>query len=131
MSFRSIGLVIATVAAASGCTTDDKGLSCGLLDGYITSDGETYCPDPAAPDDCVLVRDTMVESFVRCGLDDVDATDAAASTFDCRTAVATTTSFDDCIAQLDDTDTCLATAADLPASCIGAVVMHADGSDRP
>ena len=123
MSFRSLALVV--IVATTGCTVDDKGLTCGLLDGYITADGETYCPDPAAEDDCVLVRDTMVESFVRCGANDDDATAAAASTFDCSTAVATTTTFDACVAALDDAGACMATAADLPDSCVGAVLLHA------
>ena len=121
MSVRCIAL--AAVVMASGCTVDDKGLTCGLLDPYVTADGETYCPDPAAEDDCVLVRDTMVEAFVRCGADEAAATDAATSTFDCSTAVATTTSFDDCVTQLDEA--CLATAADLPEPCVGAVLLHA------
>lgn len=124
MPVRLLALVV--VVVVSGCTVDEKGLTCGLLDPYITAAGETYCPDPAAADDCVLIRDAMVESFVRCGANDDAATAAAASTFDCSTAVATTTSFDDCISALDDTDACLATAADLPDSCVGAVLLHAE-----
>jgi hypothetical protein len=125
MLLRSIVVAVVGVAAAlSGCTTDEKGLNCGLLDVYTNSAGEAYCPDPAAEDDCVLLRDTMVESFVRCGLDEATATEAAEDSFDCTTAVATTTSFDDCVAKLDDADLCLVTAADLPESCYGAVLMH-------
>ncbi len=121
MSFRSIALVV--VAAVSGCTTDDKGLSCALADVYIAADGKTWCPDPAAPGDCERVRDAMVTSFVRCGTDD-DANDAAERTFDCSTAVTTTTSLNECLAALDDDDTCLATAADLPDDCVDAVVLQ-------
>ena len=125
MALRSIVVAVVGVAAAlSGCTTDEKGLNCALRDTYTNSADETYCPDPDAEDDCVLLRETMVEAFVRCGLNEATATNAAEDTFDCATAVATTTSFDTCVAELDDDDLCLVTAADLPESCYGAVLMH-------
>lgn len=120
-----VGFLVVGVAAAQGCVSDEKGLSCGVLDAYTTAAGETYCPDPAAEDDCILVRDTMVESFVRCGADEAVAADAAESTFSCADAKATTVSFDECVTRLDDEDFCLATAADLPSSCVGAVLMSA------
>lgn len=121
MFLRSISLaIVAVAAAATGCTTDVKGLNCGLLDAYVDAEGNSYCPDPAAEDDCVLVRDTMLDAFVRCGLDEATATDAAEQSFDCSSAVATKTTFDDCVSALEDS-TC---PVEVPTSCVGAVLTN-------
>lgn len=121
-SFVVSALCAVVVCAGSGCTTDVKGESCGVLDAFYDGD-DAYCPDEDAPDDCEDVIDALVDAFAGCGVDEDQARDAAEDALDCDTAVATTNDFDDCLDTLQETE-CLLAEDGLPDDCKGAVLTH-------
>lgn len=110
--------VIFAVLALNACATDVKGESCGFLDAFVTEDGETYCPDENAPEDCEGLKDAAVVWFVGCGISEAEAEQAADNAFACENAVASSPDFDECIDTLEN-EPCEALA--LPDVCKGAV----------
>jgi hypothetical protein len=109
--------MILPLLATAACTTDVKGESCGFLDAFVDSEGNTYCPDDNAPADCEELKDAVVGSFVECGLDEETARSTADDAFACDSAVATTTDFDACIELLEKG--CTVT---MPDECSGALL---------
>lgn len=92
-----------------GCAlTDIKGDTCTADDMFQTVDGDQYCRDEAAPDECEQVVDAIIDAFVLCAdgaftEEELRAELAAEGvTFDCDAAVATSVDLDECYAQLAD-----------------------------
>ncbi len=113
----ALGLVLASIA----CTVDTKGDQCPLAEAYQTEDGETYCEDPLAPENCERLVDTLIDRTSVCsGLDRQSIEEEFEAPFDCSDAVATTTEFEDCVADLEEAP-CEGSAPVLPDNCNGVV----------
>lgn len=128
----AVAVSFASLACSAGCTTDEKGANCGFLDAYIGEDDELYCPDPDAPDDCDALLDETIDVVLRCANSagagvteeqlraELEAQDALPP---CDDAVATTSSYDVCITELNDLSRCNADGTfDPPESCDGSVL---------
>lgn len=110
-----------TGAFASGCAVDVKGDQCPLADAYQTDDGDTYCEDPLAPENCERLVDTLIDRTSDCsGLDRQSIEEEFDAPFNCDDAVATTTAFEDCVSELEEAE-CDGSAPVLPDSCTGVV----------
>jgi hypothetical protein len=127
-----LAIVVALLAAA-GCTTDAKGANCGLLDTYVNSDDEVYCPDPDAPDDCEALMDETIDAAVRCangaGIPITEEQlraelEDGGSLLECENAVATTTSYQACADELRGLSVCNEDGTlEPPATCEGSVLL--------
>lgn len=115
----------------TACITDVKGAQCGFLDAFVDSEGQQYCPDEAAPEDCEALNDAIVDAAVLCGGGAFTEEELRAELGDsgalqtCDQAVATSTDYDDCVDILSDEQNppCEGTSlAPPPDVCIGAVL---------
>ena len=126
-------VIVISAGLLMGCGTDAKGESCGVLDMLVNSDGDQYCPDEAAPQDCEDLNDALVDAAVLCGGGLFSEEELRAELEDggalnnCDNAVATTTDYDDCIDFLTDEaePPCEGTSlAPPPDACVGAVLVN-------
>ncbi len=103
------------------CTTDERGNQCPLSEAYQTDDGETYCEDPLAPEDCERLVSVILDRTSECsGIDRQSLEAEFDAPFDCDDAVATTTAFDDCVEGIE-TGECVDITVAFPESCQGVV----------
>jgi hypothetical protein len=129
-----VALALFGLVAAPACTTDEKGASCDALSSYTTGDGETYCPDESAPDDCRAFTDTLVRRAAECSNGAFTEEELRAEfesreeSLDCDTAVATTVRFDDCLSGIEDDAFCDGAGSfTRPAACEGAILTDTTG----
>lgn len=122
--------VLFLVALGAACGNDSKGNSCGVLDMYVSSDDDTYCPDPDAPEQCEALFDDMLGAFVICAEESglsYDEDDLRAELEDrgalpsCDRAVATSLGYEDCQDLLRDPE-CEGSTPKLGDSCSGVVL---------
>ncbi len=115
------------VAPFCSCATDVKGASCSPLDTYTNDAGDAYCPDPDAPKDCDTVFDAIIAKTVECAnaagnpITEAEVR-AQVDLPDCKTAVATTTDFDQCVDELSAAQCAADGSFSGPEICKGAVL---------
>jgi hypothetical protein len=109
--------VLLLAALSSACASDAKGNSCGLLDMYVASDEQTYCPDPEAPEACEDLVDEMLASFAGCAQEAGLSVDEEAL----RADLESRGSLPDCIDLLRDPE-CTAGTPELGDTCRGVVL---------
>lgn len=121
-----LALVVAAVGGASACITDVKGTNCGFLDAFVDSEGQQYCPDEAAPDDCTELFDTYIAAAVACtnGAVTEEQIRDEVTLPDCASAVATTTDFDACVDDIDAAECEDDLTLPLPDTCKGAILLN-------
>ncbi len=126
MSTRSFPVLVTFLALlGGGCASDSKGEWCSFLDQGF-DDGESYCPDPDAPEACEDISDQVVEKADTCaqgvGLELTDEQrDDVADALDCDSAKAIGLDEEDCKDDLDDAPCNEDGLFDLPESCKGVV----------
>ncbi|MSQ00636.1 MAG: hypothetical protein EXR71_01940 [Myxococcales bacterium] len=111
-----------------GCTfTDVKGATCTADDLFEAQNGDRYCLDPAAPAECEHVVDEIIDAFVTCAdgaFTEDELREQLADegvTWNCESAVATSTELDVCYADLIEPE-CDGGVAVITEACAGSVL---------
>ncbi|GDX81299.1 hypothetical protein LBMAG42_31100 [Deltaproteobacteria bacterium] len=121
--------IVALIGLLSlACTlTDVKGDTCVADDMFEAENGDRYCRDEGAPSECEEVVDAIIEAFVTCGdgaFTEAELRDELAEegvTFDCESAVATSTDLEECYDDLADPE-CDNGVAVMTDACEGSVL---------
>lgn len=121
--------ILALIGFSSlACTlTDVKGDTCVADDMFEAENGDRYCLDEGAPEECEQVVDAIIDAFVTCGDGAFteeelrDELDEEGVTFDCDSAVATSTELDTCYDDLADPE-CDNGVAVMSEACEGSVL---------
>ncbi len=107
--------------------TDVKGDTCTADDLFEAENGDRYCRDADAPDECEAVVNEMIDAFVTCGdgafTEDQLRLQLAQDgvTWDCDLAVATSLDLDTCHEQLADPE-CEDGVAVISEECQGSIL---------
>ncbi len=121
-------IVILFGVLSLACTlTDVKGETCPSDEMFEAENGDRYCLDEGAPAECEEVVDEIINAFVICGDGAFteeelrEALEDEGVTFDCDSAVATSTELEECYDDLADPE-CEEGVAVMTDACEGSVL---------
>ncbi len=127
----ALSLALGAITLIAGaCMTDAKEATC-TFDVMLVSGEELYCPDEAAPADCEVLNEAIVDAAVVCGAGAFEEEDLRAALDEngalqrCDDARATSLTYDECLAHFTNTEEppCDGTSlGPIPETCVGVIL---------